>query len=116
MVLQPLIHLHADAEADLSRKLEILHNLTWNGRMAKANHVMVSVKYFVPCQDKNNFAFGNAGQYETVSGMVLKVDTKLWKEITIQADTFKKVIGFDDILEITSKPDVFETDWELEAP
>ena len=28
----------------------------------------------------------------------------------------KKVIGFDDILEIRSKSDVFETDWELEAP
>ncbi len=31
------VELDADAEADLSRKLEILHNLTWNGRMAKAN-------------------------------------------------------------------------------
>ena len=110
------IELDADAEADLSRKLEILHNLTWNGRMAKANHVMISVKYFVPCQDESNFAFGNAGQYETVTGMVLKVDTEVWKEITIQTDTVKKVIGFDDILEITSKTDVFETDWELEAP
>lgn len=48
--------------------------------------------------------------------MVLKVDTEVWKEITIQTDTTKKVIGFDDILEITSKSDVFETDWELEAP
>lgn len=51
------IELDADEEADLSRKLELLHNLTWNGRMAKANHVMISVKYFVPCQDENNFAF-----------------------------------------------------------
>ena len=48
--------------------------------------------------------------------MVLKVDTEVWKEITIQTDTIKKVIGFDDILEIRSKSDVFETDWELEAP
>ena len=84
--------------------------------MAKANHVMVSVKYFVPCQDVNNFAFANAGLYETVTGMVLKVDTEVGNEITIQTDTIKKVIGFDDILEITSKTDVFETDWELEAP
>ena len=110
------IELDADEEADLSRKLEILHNLTWNGRMAKANHVMISVKYFVPCQDENNFAFGNAGLYETVTGMVLRVDTEVGKEITIQTDAIKKVIGFDDILEITSKTDVFETDWELEAP
>ena len=41
------IELDADSEAELSRKLEILHNLTWNGRMAKANHVMVSVKFFI---------------------------------------------------------------------
>ena len=110
------IELDDDEKRDLGRKLDVLHNLTWNGRMAKANHVMISVKYFVPCQDENNFAFGNAGQYETVTGMVLKVDTEVWKEITIQTETAKKVIGFDDILEITSKTDVFETDWELEAP
>ena len=110
------IELDDDAEAELSRKLEILHNLTWNGRMARVNHVIVSVKYFVPWQDVNNLAFGNAGLYETVTGMVLRVDTEVWKEITIQTETTKKVIGFDDILEITSKTKVFETDWELEAP
>ena len=110
------IELDADAEAELSRRLEVLHNLTWNGRMARANRVIASVKYFVPCRDENNFAFGNAGQYETVTGMVLKVDTEVWKGITIQTEEAKKVIGFDDILEITSKTDVFETDWELEAP
>ena len=54
--------------------------------------------------------------YETVTGMVLRVDTEVGKEITIQTDTTKKVIGFDDILEITSKTGVFETDWEMEAP
>ncbi len=84
--------------------------------MARANHVIISVKSFVPCQDVNNFAFANAGLYETVTGMVLRVDTEVGKEITIQTDTIKKVIGFDNILEITSKTDVFETDWELEAP
>lgn len=110
------VELDADAEAELSRKLEVLHNLTWNGRMARANRVIVSVKFFVPCRDENNFAFGNAGQYETVTGMVLKVDTEVGNEITIQTETAKKVIGFDDILEITSKMGVFETDWELEAP
>ena len=93
------IELDADAEADLSRKLESLRNLTWNGRMARVNHVIVSVKYFVPCQDVNNFAFANAGQYETVTGMVLRVDTEVGKEITIQTETTKIVIGFDDILE-----------------
>ena len=95
------VELDADAEADLSRKLEILRNLTWNGRMARVNH---------------NFAFANAGLYETVTGMVLRVDTEVGKEITIQTETTKKVIGFDDILEITSESDVFHTDWEMEAP
>ena len=110
------VELDADAEADLSRKLEILRNLTWNGRMARVNHVIVSVKYFVPCQDVNTFAFANAGLYETVTGMVLRVDTEVGKEITIQTETTKKVIGFDDILEITSESDVVHTDWEMEAP
>ena len=84
--------------------------------MARANHVVIAVKYFVPCQDEDNFAFGTAGQYETITGMVLNVDTEVWKEITIQTNTIKKVIALDDILEITSKSDVFQTDWELEAP
>jgi hypothetical protein len=58
--------------------------------MARVNHVIVSVKYFVPCRDENNFAFGNAGQYETVTGMVLKVDTEVGNEITIQQRRQKK--------------------------
>jgi hypothetical protein len=52
--------------------------------------VIVSVKYFVPCQDENNFAFGTAGQYETITGMVLNVDTEIQKEITIQTYTTLK--------------------------
>ena len=91
-------------------------SILWNGRMARVNHVIVSVEYFVPCQDVNNFAFANAGLYETVTGMVLRVDTEVGKEITIQIETTKKVIGFDDILEITLESDVFHTDWEIEAP
>ena len=42
------IELDDDEKRDLGRKLDVLHNLTWNGRMARANRVMVTVKYFIP--------------------------------------------------------------------
>ena len=98
-----------DDAAELDRKLEHLHNLTWNGRMARANRVMARVKYFVPCPDKNNFAYGNAGSYETISGMVLRVDVDVEKTVTLLTDSGKKVISFDDITEIESP--MFAPEW-----
>lgn len=91
-----------DDAAELDRKLDHLHNLTWNGRMARANHVMARVKHFVPCADQENFAYGNAGSYETVSGMVLRVDVDVERTVTLLTDSGKKVISFDDIVEIES--------------
>ena len=40
--------LQEDTE-ELSRRLNILHNLTFNGRMARANRVQVTVTYYEPC-------------------------------------------------------------------
>lgn len=89
--------------AELDRKLERLHNLTWNGRMARQNKVNATICYFVPCKDRENFAYGNAGTYETITGMVLRVDVDVEKTITLLTDAGKKVISFDDIAEIIVK-------------
>lgn len=92
-----------DDAAELDRKLERLHNLTWNGRMARQNKVNATICYFVPCKDRENFAYGNAGTYETITGMVLRVDVDVEKTITLLTDAGKNVISFDDIAEIIVK-------------
>ena len=48
--------------------------------------------------------------------MVLRVDTDVEHTLCLQTETGKVLITFDDILEITSRQDIFDTDWELEAP
>ena len=44
--------------AELRRRLTILRNLTYNGRMARANRVEISVTYFESCQDDDHGAYG----------------------------------------------------------
>ena len=39
----------------------------------KKNSVPVSVTYFVPCEDKDNDAFGSRGRYVTEQGIVRQV-------------------------------------------
>jgi len=59
---------------ELARKLAVLRQLTYNGKAARKNRPQVTVEYFSPCTDKNNFAYGTGGIYEHVSGTCLKVD------------------------------------------
>lgn len=92
--------LDEDSQRDLNRKLSILHGYTFNGRMARANKIMVTVEYFVPCSDESNFAFDlEQGRYEKISGMVMSVD-EVQETITLQGETGKAVIDFSDILDI----------------
>ena len=93
------IYLDEEQKAELNRKLTILHNLTFNRRLAKANHVIVTVTYYVPCQDENNFAFGIRGEYVQVTGMVWKVDTDISRCIMID----QQIIQFDVILTIEAR-------------
>ena len=106
--------LDEDEQRELDRKLSILQNLTWNGSMARANQVMVSVTYFVPCADEQSFAFlDHQGQYQTITGMVLNVDAEVGETITLKTDTGKTIIDFCDIQTIESqKADLFDLDWE----
>ncbi|MBP3901834.1 MAG: hypothetical protein J6D53_10365 [Blautia sp.] len=59
---------------ELARKLAVLRQLTYNGKAARKNRPQVTVEYFSPCTDRNNFAYGTGGIYEHVSGTCLKVD------------------------------------------
>ena len=48
--------LEEEEQEELNRRLTILHNLTFNGRIARANKPVAEVTYFVPCADRNHEA------------------------------------------------------------
>ncbi len=66
--------LSEEEKEELNRRLGILHSLTYNGKVAKANKVKASITYYVPCSDKDSFSYGYRGQYLSVTGIVKKVD------------------------------------------
>ena len=86
-----------DAE-ELSRRLEILHNLTYNSRMARENKVQVTVTYYEPCSDVNSESYGTQGRYKTITGICRNVDVEVTK--TILVDEMR--IRMEDIREIDS--------------
>lgn len=55
-----------------------------------------TVLYYVPCADKNHEAYGCRGTYESISGVVWKVDTTLSKTLLIG----EREIELSDIAEI----------------
>lgn len=102
------IELGQQDREELDRRLNILHNLTFNRRMAKANRVEVTVRFYVPCKDKNNFSFGLRGLYETVTGICWNVDPDVSRTIRVG----ENVIAFDSIVSIESPSHALEKSWE----
>lgn len=68
---------------ELNRRLEILHGLTYNGRMARANRVEVTVTWYEPCCDENHEAYGIRGRYRTTTGICWKVDAGVTETILV---------------------------------
>lgn len=106
------IELMPEDADELSRRLSILHNLTFNSRMARANHVKVSVTYYEPCSDKDHDAYGIKGRYKSVTGVCWNVDTE--EHHTILIDRMK--IPLEDVLRIESSGDIFRRHWEEDNP
>ena len=100
-----------DDQAELDRRLTILHNLTWNSRMARENRVRVTVTHYAPCEDKNSEAYRIKGQYQTLSGICMKVDTEV--EQMIQIDDRR--IMLENILQIESPDGIFRKNafWDI---
>ena len=80
----------------LSMILDCLHEKTKTRRIARENRVAVSVEYFSVCTDPLNAAFGKMGTYNTVTGIVTKVDMT---ERTVIVDD--RTIPIDDIYRIS---------------
>ena len=98
-----------DERNELNRRLNILHDLTFNGRTARENKPVVTVTYYVTCDDRNSEAYGMLGSYSTVTDIVWNVDT-VGKSLRIG----KTDIRFRDIRSIEAK-DLFDADWEVGA-
>ena len=80
-------------KAKLDHQLNVLHNLTYNSRLARQNLVTVTVTYFEPCSDPNSEAYGIKGLYQTVTGICWKVDLEIRQEILVgsQKLSLKKI-------------------------
>ncbi len=102
------VELDESEKEELNRRLSILHDLTYNKRMAKKNHVVVTVTYYVPCLDENSFAFGFRGEYKKKTGIISCVDTELTQTIIVGM----MPIRFEDIVEIESEEQIFDHFWE----
>lgn len=68
--------LSEDDKEELNRRLGILYRLTWNGKLARENQVSVSVTWYIPCADRDNFSYGYRGQYVTVTGICRRIGMK----------------------------------------
>ena len=100
-----------EEKEDLSRKLNILRELTRNRRVARENRAEVRVEYFRPCEDENSDAWGRGGQRLTLKGICERVDAVVSRAITVDG----KSIPFDDILALDA-PDIFDELWETDTP
>ena len=98
------VDLEEDDRRELDRRI--------NGRMARTNRVQISVRYYVPCTDENNFAFQLRGQYRIVSGICRKVDSDVTNSITID----EAVIPLTDVIELTATDEnIFKKDDWMEC-
>ena len=96
-----------DEQNELSRRLTILKNLTYNSRMARQNRVLITATYYVPCTDTNSEAYGIMGRYQTVTGICRNVD-EVSEFLTIGGER----IAFADLLTIENEEGIFQRDWE----
>ena len=105
------IELSEDDRKELDRRLQILKGLTYNGRMARANRIKITVVYYVPCSDENNEAFGLRGRYRKLTGICWNVD-ELYGSILVDNTR----ISFEDILRIDNADGIFQKDWTTDYP
>ena len=89
---------------ELSRRLTILHNLTYNSRMARENRVQVTVTYYEPCSDVNHEDYGIRGQYKTITGICRNVDAEVTRTILIDGIR----LSLENLLKIESAADIFK--------
>lgn len=103
------IVLDEEERAELNRRLSILRDLSRTSRLAKANRVRVTVRFYVPCADPYSFSYQALGRYEEVSGLVRRLDAEEKRALIVD----DRAIPFDDILSVTAEDEsVFARRWD----
>ena len=93
---------------ELDRKLQILQKYTANSRLARKHMIEVTVRYFVPCRDKENYAYQMKGQYIEKSGICWRVG--FGDSGFIQVD--EERIRLEDVIEIEMDEKLIDEDQE----
>ena len=101
--------LEEEEQAELNRRLTILHNLTFNGRMARTNRPVAAITYYVPCADRNHEAYGWKGTYTTIKDIAWNVD---FVNMTVLIG--KTRVRIADISDVTAD-EIFDEGWEHDA-
>ena len=86
----------------LDNRFRILQTLTRNGKVARTNKIVVSVTYYIPCVDENNFSFLKMGRYVTETGICWKVDP----DITRTMKVGEIEIPLDEVIDIKAKDEL----------
>lgn len=89
---------------ELNRRLSILYGLTYNQRVARANHIPVTVTYYVPCADPHSSSCGSQGQYLRLSGICYGIDLQVDKTIHVGDIS----LPLANVIYIESEGDIFE--------
>ena len=100
--------LDIEAKEELGRRLNILHNLTYNGRMARANRPRVTVTFWEPCADEYSEFYGIKGLYATVTGICMNVEPG--EEGTVLVDGRR--IPAEHIVSLESPDGIFDREYE----
>jgi hypothetical protein len=81
--------------AELERRLQILQSRC---------PARILVTFYVPCRDENSEAFGLRGQYQTLSGVCLKVDSQTCRCLLMEGAR----ISFSDLYRLESEEGLFD--------
>ena len=94
---EPRRYLSDQERERLDGRLQKLARLTFRAKtpQGRKRRPVVSVTYFVPCTDRNNFAYGVEGTYRTVTGILRNIDSF---SITVDGQS----ISLEDVSDITS--------------
>ena len=105
--------LSREDERELNHRLDILHNLTFNSRMARNNNVLITATYFIPCQDRHHNAYGLLGQLRSITGVCRNVDPDITQTILIN----DQQIEFNNLIKLIIPDHLICTsneDWQKE--
>ncbi len=91
------IELSEEDQGKINQMLLELVGLMKSSRWQAGRRPVVTVVFYVPCNDENNEAYGLRGTYKSLTGTVRKIDPVIRKIIQIGETN----IEFSDILAIT---------------